>query len=128
VVFIGTKVAIRKERRQLLWTAELDRFFKLEALAGELTEFLRGYRGLPSDAAELTGKLETLESEAGRFARHAEVRQAIRDLHQTLACMWVAKRGHEKEEREIRLELEPAYRKLLAACDKVLGRDKTLGA
>jgi hypothetical protein len=43
-VLLGTRLALRKEKRQLLWSKELDRFLALEELAGELVEFLGGYR------------------------------------------------------------------------------------
>jgi hypothetical protein len=73
-LFIGTGLAIRKERRQLLWSKELDRFFDLEELAGELVEFMGSYRAIPDNRNELTEKLESLEQAAGRFARYPEVR------------------------------------------------------
>jgi len=46
-LYIGTSLAVRKERRQLLWSSELDRFFQLEELAGELVECQGGYRPFP---------------------------------------------------------------------------------
>jgi hypothetical protein len=119
-------ISTKKERSQLIWKAKLDRFFALEALAGELTEVLGGYSAFPADATELVSKIGLLEQEAGRFGRYSEVRQGIRDLHHLLSCMFVAKRDHESEQREIRSELQPTYRKLLNACDKALGRSKTL--
>ncbi len=118
-LLISTVLAVRKERRQLRWSKELDRFFQLEELAGALIEDLGGYRPVPEDRAELSDKLSSLELAAGRFARYPEVRQAIRDLHNTLSRMFVAKRDSE-DDREVRKELDPAFRKLLQACDAVL--------
>jgi hypothetical protein len=122
-LLIGTGLAIRKERRQLLWSKELDRFFDLEELAGELVEFMGSYRAIPDDRTELAGKLESLERADGRFARYPGVRQSVRDLHNTLGRMFVAKRDAEDDREEVRKELDPAYRKLLAACDKALKRE-----
>lgn len=121
-VFLGTRLALRKEKRQLLWGKELDRFFALEELAGELVEFLGGYRPIPDDRTELAEKLDALERAGGHFARYPKVRQAIRDLHNTLNRMFVAKRDG-KDDRGVRAELDPAYCVLLAECDKVLKRE-----
>jgi hypothetical protein len=120
-LFIGTRLVIDKERRQLLWSKELDRFFELEALAGELVEELGSHRPIPEDSASLYERLWTLELAAGRFGRYPGVRQAIRDLHHTLGRMLVAKRDRQ-DEQSIRAELEPIFRKLLAACDTVVGK------
>ncbi len=120
-LFISTRLAVLKERRQLLWSKELDRFFQLEELAGDLVEFLGAYRPIPDDRTESFQRFDALERAAGRFGRYPEVRQAIRDLHNVLGRMFAAKRDSE-DNREIRQELDPAYRKLLRACDKVLAR------
>jgi hypothetical protein len=42
-VYLGTPLAIRKERRQLIWTIELQRLFRLEELAGSLVELVGTY-------------------------------------------------------------------------------------
>jgi hypothetical protein len=52
-----------------------------------------------------------------------EVRQSVRDLHNTLGRMFVAKRDFEDDREKVRKELDPAYRKLLSACDKALKRE-----
>jgi hypothetical protein len=58
VVLLGTTLALRKERRQLRWSKELDRFFALEELAGVLTSELSGYR--VQQLESLAPKLEEL--------------------------------------------------------------------
>jgi hypothetical protein len=121
-LYISTRLAIQKERRQLLWSKELDRVFALEELAGDLVEELGSYRPIPEDPSGLGSKLAELERAAGRFARYPGVRQAIRELNNTLGRMFVAKRDRE-DDREIRGELELAFRKLLSACDIVVGRE-----
>jgi hypothetical protein len=124
-LFIGTRLAIKKERRQLLWSKELDRFFDLEHLAGELVEDVGSYRPIPEDRASLDARLRTLELAAGRFGRYPGVRRGIRDLHNTLGRMFVAKRDHQ-DDHSIRAELDPIFRKLLAACDSVVGERRSL--
>lgn len=108
-LFISTRLAILKDRRQLLWSKELDRFFQLEELVGELVENLGDYRPIPEDRSELSHKFKDLERAAGRFARYPEVQQAIRDLHNTLGRTFAAKRDYE-DDRDIRHELDPTCR------------------
>lgn len=122
-LFISTRLAVGKERRQLIWSMELDRFFKLEELAGDLVESLGGYRPITDGGTDVAIKLKALEDAAGRFGRYADVRQATRDLHNILSWMLAAKRNCE-DDRETRAELDPAYQKLLSACDRELGREK----
>ncbi len=122
-LYISTRLAVQKERRQLLWSKELDRFFELEQLAGELVEELGSYRPIPEDRTSLESRFQALELAAGRFGRYPGVRQAIRDLHNTLGRMFAAKRDHD-DDRSVRTDLEPAFRKLLAACDDVVGRER----
>jgi hypothetical protein len=120
-LYIGSSLAIKKERRQMLWSKELDRFFALEESVGVLVENLGGHESIQDREEDLLQKLLQLSNDAGRFARYPEVRQSIRDLHNVLSRLYVAKRDYQ-DERETRNELEPAYRKLLQACDSVVKR------
>jgi len=122
-LYISTRLAVQKERRQLLWSKELDRFFELEQFAGELVEEVGSYRPIPDDRTSLERRFQALELAAGRFGRYPGVQQAIRDLHNTLGRMFAAKRDHD-DDRSVRTDLEPAFRKLLAACDDVVGRER----
>ena len=45
VIWWGTHLALRKERRQLLWSKELERFLALEELAGQLVDLDRSNLG-----------------------------------------------------------------------------------
>jgi len=114
VIFCGTRVAIKKERRQLRWNKELDRFFSLEELAGELVEV---FGGCNTSLEECAKRLRELDLVAGRFGRYPEVRQAIRDLSNVFVLMYDARKNNE-DDREVRQELDPAYRNILYACDK----------
>ena len=126
-LFISTKLAIHKERRQLLWTKELERFFNLEEQAGEIVEFAGGYRPLPEDRAKLASELDNLADSAGKFARYPDVRQGIRDLHNTVGRALEMKQGGSPD-KEVREELGRAYEKLLSACDEVLKRERAANA
>ena len=108
----------------MLWSKELDRFFSLEELAGELVEEISSYRpARDQDApASFRTRFEALERAAGRFSRYQGVRSAILDLHNTIGRMYVSKRDCDGDERAIRDELGPAFLGLLSACDQVLGR------
>jgi hypothetical protein len=121
-IFWGTRLALFKERRQLLWSKELERFLALEELAGQLVEDLASYRTL--DRSNLGTRLEELHQAAGRFARYDDLRRAILQLHNTLGRMFVAKRDFEVEEQEIRSELYCHLKQLLSACDQITERDK----
>lgn len=122
-LYVATRLALRKERRQLLWSKEWDRLLVLEELAGDLVEEVGSHHGIPENTTALARRFDSLERAAGRFGRYPEVRQACRDLHNALARMFDGKREHE-DVRNIRKELEPAFRNLLTACDRVIGRQR----
>src|SRR5260370_39848886 len=69
----GRRLALVKERRQLLWSKELDRFFALEERAGQLVEELASHRAL--DQSTVGPRLEEYRQDAGRFARRSEERR-----------------------------------------------------
>lgn len=122
-VMWATMLALRKERRQLLWSKLLDRFFALEEQAGQLVEELSSYRNL--DQAKIASSLEEFRHAAGRFARYDSVRRAILELQNTIERMYVAKRDRD-DERLLRSELDVNLKKLLKACDEIIKRDKLL--
>jgi hypothetical protein len=123
-ILLGTRLTLQKERRQLLWSKELERFFALEELAGQVTEELASYRAL--DPPSLAPKMEELYRAAGRFARYDQVRRAILQLHNTVGRMFAAKRDSSDDERELRAELDRDLKQLLTACDKITQRHKLL--
>jgi hypothetical protein len=121
-ILVGTRLTLLKERRQLLWSKELERFFALEERAGQLVEELASHRTL---AQSIVGpKLEEYRQAVGRFARYDDVRRAILQLQNTLERMFVAKRDHNDDEEKLRVELYRDLKKLLSACDHVTGRDE----
>lgn len=121
-ILVGTRLALLKERRQLLWSKELDRFLALEELAGQLVEELASYRTL--DRSNVGPRLEELQQAAGRFARYDDVRRATLQLQNTLGRMFAAKRDHTDDEQELRSELDRHLKQLLSVCDQITGRDK----
>ena len=62
--------------------------------------------------------LEQLEAMGGRFAKHPKIRQSARELHMAVNNLLYARREH-KDDREERANLDPTYRALINACDKV---------
>lgn len=121
-ILLGTRLTLLKERRQLLWSKELERFFALEERAGQLVEELASYRAL--NQSTIGPGLEEYRQAAGRFARYDDVRRAILQLQNTLDRMFVAKRDHDDDGEQLRSELNRDLKKLLSACDHVTGRDK----
>jgi len=121
-ILVGTRLALLKERRQLLWSKELERFLALEELAGQLVEDLASYRTV--DRSRLGPKLEELQQSAGRFSRYDEVRRAVLQLQNTLERMFAARRDHTDDEQELRSDLDRHLKQLLSACDQITGRDK----
>jgi len=121
VLILGTRLAIDKERRQLLSSKELDRVLALEESAGRLVEEIGTHGPIPKDRTSLADRMAALEQAAGRLGRYPDVSKAVRELHNVLGRLFAAKRDH-ADDREVRLELGPAYQKLLAACDAVISR------
>jgi len=121
-ILVGTRLTLLKERRQLLWSKELERFLALEEVAGQLVEELASHRTL--DQTIVGPRLEEYRQAAGRFARYDDVRRAILKLQNTLERMFAAKRDRNDDEEQLRSELDRDLKKLLSACDQVTGRDK----
>jgi hypothetical protein len=115
----STHLALVKERRQLLWSKELDRFFALEERAGQLVEEVASHRAFDQSIGP---RLEEFGQDAGRFARHDDVRRAILQLQNTLNRMFVAKKDHDDDQESLRSELDHNLKKLLNACDHVTER------
>jgi hypothetical protein len=123
-LLVGTRLTLLRERRQVLWSKELERFFALEERAGQLVEELASYRAL--DQSIVGPMMEGYRQAAGRFARYDDVRRAILQLQNTLDQMFAAKRDHDHDERKLRPELDSDLKKLLNACDQVTEREKLL--
>jgi hypothetical protein len=109
----------RRERKQQILLRKLDRFFRLEDLAGEITEIVGSYQSDPGDV-RLKDKLNVLLTQAGMFRRYPEVKQAVRDLH-NCANRLLAERRNGDDDRQARREIEQKYTTFLRACDEVIG-------
>jgi hypothetical protein len=120
-LLLNARITLDRERRLVIWRKEVDRLFELEELAGRLVEDVGSYRPLDQMRERLVNQFEQLEALAGRLARYPKVRQAARDLHNALGRLFAERRDGE-DDRETRKEIEPAYRAILDACDKVLGK------
>lgn len=119
-LFIASRLAILKERRQLVWTKEAERILQLEELAGTLVEDLGSHRPL-EQIPDVQDRLAALALAAGQFARYPTIRQATRDLHNRLGILLQERREH-RDHRSARSESETAFEELITACDLVLGR------
>jgi hypothetical protein len=122
VALLGTNLALRKERRQLLWSKRLDRFFALEELAGELTSEITSYRY--NDVVTQALRLDELHLAAGRFSRYDSVRRRILDLHNVLNRMLLEKKTHGNEETNLRIESVVHLRALLRECDRAIKEER----
>lgn len=121
-LFVGSRLVLHRERRQLVWSKEIDRFLRLEELASMLVEEIGSHKPIPDERSELTSQFNALHRAAGEFARYPNVQLAVRELHNALGRMFDAKL-HREDDRPISAELGPALRKLLDACDKAIGRN-----
>ena len=120
-LLLNSRITLDRERRLVLWRKEVDRLIEVEELAGKLVEDIGGYRALESLRDRVAAELDQREAMAGRMARYPKVRQAARNLHNIVGRLFADRRDH-RDDREVRRELEPAYRALLDACDSVLGK------
>ena len=120
-VWITENQRTRRERLKDLWQKESDRFFALEELAGKIVELLGSHLALEYIEKEASTPLVELNLCSGKFRRHRNVLQAIRDFHNRAGIVLDTKRHHE-DSREAVQDLEVAYDSLLKACDEVLKR------
>ena len=123
-LLLNSSLTQSREKRLVVWRKEVDRLIELEELAGaacRVVEDLGSYREIDIMRERLATQLEQLEAMAGRFARFPKVRQAVRDLHNALSCLFADRRDH-KDDRESRKHVEPAFTALLDACMIELGR------
>ncbi len=79
--FILHKLDAKKERRLEILRRELDRLYKLEEMAGEITEWAGSYQ-LDCSNDELSSRFHDLKMAAGTFRKYSALKQSIRDLNQ----------------------------------------------
>lgn len=108
----------RKERRQEVLKRELDRLYRLEEMAGELTEWAGGYQ-LNHSGNELRERFQGFMVAAGTFRKYPKLKQAIRDLNQS-AMILVDAKGTHTDRRQDRSELEEKYEAFLTELKDVL--------
>ena len=75
------RLGAKKERRQEVLKRELDRLYKLEEMAGEITEWAGSYQ-LDISSEELLNRFQSFMVAAGTFRKYSNLKQAIRDLNQ----------------------------------------------
>jgi len=116
-IFVSTNLAIKKERRQMRYSHELQNINAVTELAGELVEVIGGY-GKNHD--KHIARLEELDLLGGRLGKYTDLRQKIRDLSHNLKNQVNLTKNHDKEEIEFRKKLDPLYKELVEESKKAI--------
>lgn len=119
-LFLNSRFTLARERTMVMWKKEVDRLTELEELAGRLVEDIGGYQDYESIRERIGTQIEQLDAMGGRLARYPEVRHAVRELRMVVGNLSMQRRKS-LDDREAREAIEPAYRMLLAECDRVVG-------
>lgn len=119
-MIVNSWITQRRERRQQVWQAEIDRIIKLEERSGQLIESVVSCGSTSETQEHVAGELQKLKSEAGRFRRHRAVMQAIRDLHNGLSRVLDDKLHYEDHRRTL-AEVEDLFDGLVKELDSVTG-------
>jgi len=117
--WMASKNAIKQE----ILKRELDRLYKLEEMAGEITEWAGSYQLDHSDE-ELRNMFRGFKVAAGTFRKHQNLKQAIRDLNQ-YAMILVREKNDHRDDRNCREELEIKYNVFIHELESVLKNIKT---
>lgn len=121
--FILHRLGAKKERRQEVLRRELDRLYKLEEMAGEITEWAGSYQ-LDHSSEELRNRFHGFMVAAGTFRKYPNLKQAIRDLNQYAMILVNGKKDH-SDQREDREELEEKYKVFITELENILKGIKT---
>ena len=111
----------RRERRQQVWQTEINRIIELEERTGQLVELICSHNAPDKNRNGIADALSRLGSDAGRFRRHKNIMQAIRDLHNGLSRL-LDEKLHNEDYRGTGVEVDSLYDTLLTECDKVTGK------
>ena len=117
------RLGAKKERRQEVLRRELDRLYKLEEMAGEITEWA-GSHQLDHSSGELRNRFHGFMVAAGTFRKYPNLKQAIRDLNQYAMIVVNGKNGH-RDPRKDEEELEKKYEVFIKELQNVLKGIKT---
>ena len=119
-LILNSRFTLTRECTMVMWKKEVDRLTELEELAGRLIEDIGGHQDYKSISERIGTQIEQLDAMGGRLARYPEVRQAVRELRMVVGNLSMHRRDS-LDDRKAREAIEPAYRILLAACDRVVG-------
>ena len=117
------RFAAAKERRQEILKRELDRLYRLEEMAGEITEWAGSYQ-LDHSSDDLRGRFKEFTIAAGTFRKYPKLKQAIRDLNH-YAMILVSNEQNHRDAKENSGGLEEKYKAFLAELKVVLDGIKT---
>ena len=116
----------RRERSQILFSKIADQIRELEKVTGYLAEEVTGHGNLDAKADEIRDRFASLDTMCGTFRRYPTVLQSIRDFKQSASWLYSRKRKDvfetADEYKNAPSDVVDKHKKLLAACDNVLGR------
>jgi len=117
------KLSAKKERQQQILQKELDRLFKLEEQAGEITEWAGSWQ-LNQESQELRERFHKFMISAGTFRKYPKLKQAIRDLNQH-AMILTSDKINQEDSRKGSNELEEKYNTFINEYRNVLNQIET---
>lgn len=118
---INSWLTLGRERRQEVWKVEIKRIVDLEERAGQLVELIGSYSDPKLVQEKVDDGLNKLAVDAGRFRRHRQLMQAIRNLHNGLSRLLSDKLDH-RDFRSTDSEVNQQFQILLKECDAVTGK------
>ncbi len=118
----------KKDKEKTVWNRHMEKIMELEEKAGDLTEYLCGYRSFPwseDTKDKLKNYLEQINSISGGFRRYSELNQSARDFINSSQIIMEIKMLEGrfkslKEEKELTNNLNSNFKALIETCDKVL--------
>lgn len=124
-LFISYRLTIRSERKQALWKKEIDRFFQLEEVSGEIVETLLSGNLIfePEFMEGIINNIQTLKAFTGKLRRYERVSNAIEAFREASVNLISVNRKNLDDFKEKR-DLESKFRLLLIECDKVTERNQ----
>ena len=121
------RLGAKKERRQEVLRRELDRLYKLEEMAGEITEWAGSWQ-LGQESPELKERFHKFMVAAGTFRKYPKLKQAIRDLNQHAMILTSDKTSDKIRHKDVlngSRNLEEKYEAFIKEYTAVINQIKT---
>lgn len=120
---IQHKLSAKKERRLQILQKELDRLYRLEEQAGEITEWAGSWQ-LSQESPKLRERFQNFMVASGTFRKYPRLKQAIRDLNQQ-AMILTSDKINNKDIQLGNIELEKKYEVFINEYRAVLNQIET---